>query len=111
MDSPRYPGPPWRPFVALALTGASFYYFTSVWKRHALPLQAAYMGDYLRISVGADALPIKYTLIYAGNRLAIPTDEGTLVKRDGYRQKTLPVTLTSCFVSALNPPTRLRLMS
>jgi hypothetical protein len=67
-DSPRYPGPPWRPFLALALTGASFCYFTSVWKRHTLPLQAAYLNDYLRVSVGAADLPVKYTLIYAGNR-------------------------------------------
>jgi hypothetical protein len=82
-DSPRYPGPPWRPFLALALTGASFCYFTSVWKRHTLPLQAAYLNDYLRVSVGAADLPVKYTLVYAGNRLALPTDAGTLVKREG----------------------------
>lgn len=71
--------PPWRVLAALLLASASFCYCTHLWRERATPLEAAYLVDYLRVSTIQDGM--KYTTVYAGKRLALPTDIGTLTAK------------------------------
>jgi hypothetical protein len=83
MEAPNQP--PWRVLAALLLSAASFLYFTHLWKERAPLLSAEYIWTYLRIST-IDP-PMKSTVIYNGNRLALPTDSGTFTRKSG---KTTP---------------------
>jgi hypothetical protein len=80
-DQTSYPSKPWRQLLALALTGASLVWFTSLWKRHATPLEAAYLSSYIRVSI-APHLPLKWTVITHDGMLALPSDEGVLVRQE-----------------------------
>lgn len=79
-DSPTYPPRPWRPLVALLVSLVALGYFTHLWQQRAPLLPREYLVDYVRLSLPAIPGWNRYEVVWYGNRLALPTDEGEFTR-------------------------------